>query len=272
MKSPEIDDLEVVGFNGQPLVECGRALPVARRKSDGMHCVLRLRPSGSALNWHAADEAAAHAAAHRWTMLAKPVGLPRSCHPEPGRAVASPPMVVFADESMLDMADRLPRPPAPGGEYLIWRRLQGRPENIQAACASAETVEKVLDEWASALLKRFDAMHGVGRDREYLKRIADFALCAANARLLRWKSYLRYASVQDVDHVRRTFERFTHREFPDVTWEAFIRDLKSLRDVLGAAPPPASQPAPVSSPSAVMPKLHGIAAAAPIEVDGRLHQ
>ena len=35
-------EIEIVGFNGAPLVECGLSLPVARRKSDGAFCVLNL--------------------------------------------------------------------------------------------------------------------------------------------------------------------------------------------------------------------------------------
>ena len=153
-------------------------------------------------------------------------------------------------------------------EYLIWRRLDGHPDTIQAACGSAETVEQLLDDWASGLLKRFDAMYHLGRDPAYLKRIADFALCAARSRTLRWKSYLRYASVQDADHVRRTFESFTHREFPNVTWEAFLGEVKSLCDVLHAVPTVGVPPAPSSSPATALPKVRGIAAAGAIEVEG----
>ena len=35
------EQLEIVGFNGSPLVECGRALPVARRPSDSRYCILQ---------------------------------------------------------------------------------------------------------------------------------------------------------------------------------------------------------------------------------------
>jgi hypothetical protein len=40
-------DLEIVGFNGSPVVECGRALAVARRKADEMHCVLGSAADGA---------------------------------------------------------------------------------------------------------------------------------------------------------------------------------------------------------------------------------
>ena len=85
-------------------------------------------------------------------------------------------MVVFADEGMLDTADRLPRPNAHNDQRFVWRRLAGYPETIQAACGSAEAIEQLLDDWAQGLLRRFDAMYHLGRDRGYLKRIADFVL------------------------------------------------------------------------------------------------
>ncbi len=55
------EELEIVGFNGSPLVECGRALPVVRRPSDGMYCVLQSLPTDSPQSWHTEEEAAAYA-------------------------------------------------------------------------------------------------------------------------------------------------------------------------------------------------------------------
>jgi hypothetical protein len=262
------EDLEIVGFNGKPLVECGRALPVARRQSDGMYCVLQLPREGAPLAWHAEDEAEAYMKSERWTKFASPIVVSRVCFTESNGRSAEQPMVIFADEGMLDTADRLPRPDSYNDECLFWRRLAGYPDTIQAACGSAEAVEQLLDDWARGLLRRFDAMYHLGREPGYLKRIADFALCAAKSRTLRWKAYLRYASVQDADQVRRTFESFTHREFPNVTWEAFLDEVKGVCDVLRAVPAVAIQTAPPSSPVTALPKLRGIAAVPPIEVEG----
>jgi hypothetical protein len=257
------DDLEIVGFNGAPLVECGRALPVAMRKSDGLYCVLEL-PSGTApIAWHTKEEADAYAASRRWTQSRLPLILPRSCLNESEGVLVRQPMVVFADEAVLDTADRVPRPDLLGGDYLIWCRLQGYPDTLQATCGAQENIEWLLDEWSAALLKRFEAMYHHGRDRSYMKRIADFALCAARSRTLRWKSYLRYALVQDPDHVRRTFESFTQREFPNVDWKSYLKELKSLSDVLKNVSVPARQPAPPSSLPTALSKLHGMAAARP---------
>lgn len=260
------EELVIVGFNGAPLVECGRALPVARRKSDGMHCVLQLRSESEPVTWHARNEAGAFTKVGRWTQFAEPVFMPKACVSDSDDRLVRQPMVIFADEAPLDTADRLRRPDLYNGEDVFWRRLAGHPDTTQAACGSAETVEQLLDDWASGLLKRFDAMYHLGRDPPYLKRIADFALCAAKSRALRWQSYLRYALVQDADRVRRMFESFAHREFPNVTSEAFLGEVKSLCAVLRAVPTAGVHPAPPSSPASALPKMRGIAAAHPIDL------
>lgn len=257
------NDLEIVGFNGAPLVECGRALPVARRKSDGLYCVLELRSDTAPTAWHTKEEADAYAASRRWTRFRLPVIVPRSCLNESEGMLVRQPMVVFADEAMLDTADRIPRPVVFGADYLFWRPVPGYPETLQATCGATETIEALLDDWSAGVLERFEAMYHQGRDRPYMKRIADFALSAARSRTLRWKSYLRYALVQEPDHVRRTFESFTQREFSDVTWEHFLKELKSLSDVLKIVSIPARQPAAPSSLPTALPKIRGITAAGP---------
>jgi hypothetical protein len=222
------EKLEIVGFNGSPLVECGRALPIVRRPSDGMYCVLQSLPADSPQSWHTEEEADAYASSGRWTKFVTPILLSPTCFSGNDGVPVGQLMVLFADEHMLDTADRLPRREYHHDERFVWRRLAGHPDTIQAACGSAEAVERLLDDWAQGLLRRFDAMYHLGRDRKYLKRIADLALCAARARTLRWRAYLRYASVQDADQVRRTFESFTHREFPGTSWEAFLGEVTSL--------------------------------------------
>ncbi len=176
-------------------------------------------------------------------------------------------MVFFAEERMLDTADRLPRPEYCHDHRLIWRRLAGYPETLQAACGSSEAVEQLLDDWAQGLLRRFDALYHLGREPGYLKRIADFALCAARSRTLRWRAYLRYASVQEADRVRRMFKSFAHREFPGTSWEAFLEEVKSVCDGLGAVPRRESQPARPSSAASALPQIRGIAGAAPTRLE-----
>lgn len=258
----EAASLVVVGLNGAANVECGRSLPIVRRKSDGAHAVLDLSVPDAPLTWYAEGQATDMLATGRWTRLVSPLMLPYGCLDATGRQLVVQPMMVFVDETLLDVADRLPHPAVFSDERLMWRRFESRSENVQAACASATTVERLLDLWGSSLLQRFDAMFRAGRDRDYLRRIADFALCAARNRLLRWRAYTYYATVQDSDRVRSTFDTFIQREFPEADWSKFLDATSSLREYLGRAPVLNLHPGQVSSelPSAIS-KIRGIAAA-----------
>ena len=236
MSSLKASEIEIVGFNGAPLVECGRSFPIAKRKSDGQHCVLDLCRGVDTLVWHSQEEATSFAEARQWTELVRSVSIPNACVESSTGSVITQPMMVFENETLLDVANRVPRPDHHDGQYLMWQALKGADPGNFAACASGPAVEAILDDWAEGLLKRFDAMIGIRRDRADLKRIADFALCAARSRELRWKAYLRYAATQEPDRMKRTFDRFIHTEFPKENWDCFLNELKTLRDILKVLP------------------------------------
>jgi len=229
-------NLEIVGFNGSPVVECGRALAVARRKADGMHCVLESAGDGTASAWYDEEEAAAFAEARRWSRLREPLPLPRSCRPHPDGRLVRQPMMVFAAQALLDTVGRETWPAEFRGELFLWGRLEQYDDSIQAACGSAESVESLLDDWGMCLKKRYDAMYHDGRDRASCKRVADFMLCAARTRGLRWQAHLRYAMVQEPERLRQTFDAFTRNEFPSMPFEAYLEEIKNLDAVLKSVP------------------------------------
>ena len=262
MSSLKASEIEIVGFNGAPLVECGRSLPIAKRRSDGQHCVLDLSRGIDALVWHNSEDAAAFAKARQWTELVKPVAVPNACIDPTTGTITAQPMVIFEIDTLLDVANRVPRPDLRDGAYLMWRALKGAGADSFAACASGEVVEAILNDWADGLLQRFDAMIRVSQDRADLKRIADFALCAARSRDRRWKAFLSYAAVQDADRVKPTFDRFIHAEFPNVSWDDFLCELKTRRDVWASQPVFAPKsPAASGQSNVTTPKLAGIASA-----------
>jgi hypothetical protein len=239
------DELEIVGFNGAPLVECGRTLPVARRKSDRMHCVLGSVEDSALLSWHDEEEVIEFAESRRWTRLREPLLLPRSCISDPGGRLLRQPMVVYAARSFLENAGVVDWPNRFGGEVFLWRGLDpshglhstarrsaGPDDLTQAACGSAVSVEALLDDWAIALERRFDAMYQHCHDRESLKEVADLMLCSAENRPLRWQAYLRYAMVQQPERRKKIFEAFVRHEFPDTAWEAYFNEIKSLDEAL----------------------------------------
>jgi len=257
------NDLEIVGLNGAPLVECGRALAVARRRSDGMHCVLESGGEGAIPSWYGEDEAAAFAEAGRWTRLRTPLPLPRSCVDGLDGRIARQPMMVFAANSFLEAADRNAWPATVEGETLLWSGLALYDDSYQAAISSAQSVETLLDDWAGSLKERYDAMYRGASDRTSLKRVADYMLCAAKSRSLRWQAYLRYAMAQDAERVRQVFDAFTKNEFPDVPWQSYLDAIKDMSDVLKAVPSPS---VPSSTIVSARRKVAGIAARKPLNV------
>lgn len=264
MNTLQASEIEIVGFNGEPLVECGRSLPIAKRKSDGQHCVLDLSRGMNALVWHTQEEATSFAEARQWTEFVRSVPVPNACVETSTGTITTQPMVIFENEMLLDVANRVPRPAHQDGQYLLWQSLKGADSCNFAACTSGPAVEAILDDWAVGLLQRFDAMIGMSRDRADLKRIADFALCAARSRNLRWKAFLRYAATQEPDQVKRTFDRFIHAEFPNVSWDTFISERKTLQVVWDSQPifPPVSHAS--GNCRSTVPKLHEIANEKPL--------
>ena len=264
------DELEIVGFNGGPLVECGLSLPVVRRKPDRMYSVLGSVKDGAALSWYHEEEAAEFAKVRRWTRLREPLPVPHSCISDPDRRLFRQPMVVFAAQSFLAKAGVVAWPARSHDEVFLWRHLDRHDNSIQAACGSAEAVQAVLDDWATELKKRFDAIHQRGGNPAALEQIADFMLCAAENRSLRWQAYLRYAMVQEPEKVRRTFEAFTRHEFPDVPWQAYLDEIKSLGEVLRSIPVAEPQRAVASSSGSTLSKLSGITTRKSIDLNPSL--
>ncbi|MHB1561691.1 MAG: hypothetical protein ACYC61_29935 [Isosphaeraceae bacterium] len=264
LKPTQVDDVDIVGFNGPPLVECGRALPVVRRRSDGMHCVLDLARAGGALAWHDADEADDFVKAKRWTRFGEPLHLPSSCTGQSNGSLSCQPMIVYATLPFLDTAGQVVWPVQFQGHGLTWLDLEGIGE-IRAACAPDATVHALLDDWAMGLKRRFDAMHQSGSEPASLKRVADFMLVAARSRPLRWQAYLRFAAFQEPERLQRTFAAFVRPEFPDATWQGYLDEIHSLLEVLRHVPVQAPQRAPAASMVSTRSKLHGIARRLPID-------
>jgi hypothetical protein len=265
MNGREKEMLEIVGFNGAPSVECGRALPILRRASDGRYCVHESDTQAAAA-WFSEEKASAFANAGRWTRFESPVPLARSNGAISNGQSTQPVMVIFAAQPVLDYAGRATWPVQVHGESLRWCRLLGRPESIRAACAPAKIVEALLDEWANCLQRRYDAMYGAGGEQDVLKRTADYMLCAAKTRAIRWQAYIRYALAQSPERVRPIFDTFTKSEFPDVPWQSYVDQMENLRHLLKSVPAGKPQSAAPAPSAAVRGKLQGIAGRRPIRL------
>ena len=77
-----------------------------------------------------------------------------------------------------------------------------------AACLPGDQAKAMLNEMAEKILDLLDAEISFTRNAEEtgrLLQLADFGLCAATDKTLRWRLYLRYGAVLPPDRVRRTF-------------------------------------------------------------------
>ena len=104
-----------------------------------------------------------------------------------------------------------------------------------AACLPGDQAKAMLNEMAEKILDLLDAEISFTRNAEEtgrLLQLADFGLCAATDKTLRWRLYLRYGAVLPPDRVRRTFVSFIQREFPACEWEFYLAEMRSFHTVV----------------------------------------
>ena len=141
--------------------------------------------------------------------------MPRFCISESDGRLSYQPMVVYAKQPFLDAAGQVAWPARFHDEDFYWRHMEHSDDSTEAACGSSAAVEALLDDWATLLKRRSDALHQQGHDAASLERMTDFMLCSAKNRSLRWQAYLRLAMVQEPQRVRQTFNAFVRHEFPE---------------------------------------------------------
>lgn len=261
MNVPMTDPIAIIGFNGQPQVECGWSLPIAQRESDRTQCVFDVAEAHRPLRWHDPAEVEEFALSGRWTPLVEPLPFPRACCSETGGALIAQPMVVFAARAMLDAADEASWPVAFQNEPLEWRGVVGHPQ-FHATCVPAATAYALLGHWARRVKTRFDSMHNKPHMRERRLRAADLMLCAAVEPSLRWQGYLRYTLALEPEKVRRLFDGFIRHEFPGVTFDGLLEEMTKLKAVLDSQRPPVV----ASAVSTARSKVNRITQRPPIDV------
>ena len=234
------DDLEIVGFNGAPLVECGRALPVARRKSTDRFFKLSVQREAAPPLESDRHQIEAFSKEGRLTLFQHPLPLPSGLAAESGDADRQL-MILWVTQSFLDTAG-CSRPDEHKGEVFVWQQLPEREPAFWVACASDAAVEQLLNFWASQLLLRADDLLAQSQqDWARPLRAADLGLCAAVNRTLRWRLWIRYAASlawsPEPERVRRAFDNFVRVEFPRCSWEDFSREHASLSETLNARGP-----------------------------------
>jgi len=234
------EDLEIVGFNGTPSVECGRAIPVARRKSTDAYFRLVLPPGDVFPPTHSAAEIDAFVREGRLTLLTDPLPLRPALLATGAQRPPPQPLILWASRDLFDALGGT-RPERADGQPLTWRGVREADPPAWASCASQDAVVHLLDFWGRAALLKADGRLRDPDDQTWgaVRRLADVGLCAAVEGPLRYRLYVRYAAALSLspepERVRRTFDLLVHKEFPDSTWERFNADFVTLLQTLGAS-------------------------------------
>ena len=245
--------VEVIGLNGATLVACGTSLPIVRRASDGWICRF---VANAALQWLPQSEFDRYLAERRVSLLEAAIPLSTSADDEE----TNQPLVLFVNQDFLREAGVV-LPSELSGAPVEWTTVVGETVTTRATCLPETVAKQWLNDWASRLRGRIDDALAKPRtdvelQRSTLLQWADLGLCAATEKPLRWQLYLRYGAAMEPDRVRRTFDTFIQREFPNCTWDFYLKEMSDLADVIRSQPLPSqANPLPLNP----YHKLHSIA-------------
>ncbi|MCE9643397.1 MAG: hypothetical protein K8Q97_03750 [Candidatus Andersenbacteria bacterium] len=226
--------MEIIGLNGEPLVECGTSLPVLKYTEDGFFHVPVIK--GLPIHHHP-DELAGFVQNKSITMFNATIPFPTS---------AERPRVVFANKAFIDLAEQ-GLPEHSEDWPCAWVTVKDQGVQMFATCASENVAKKWLDACAKIILEKFDqtitsAEHESGIDRESLHRYADIALCAATNRSLRFRLWVRYCAMMKPEKVRRMFDTLFNKEFTRCPWENFQERVNRFVEQLRIHPAGIAQP------------------------------
>jgi hypothetical protein len=234
MKAFPPNEIEIVGFNGTMLIECGRALLVAQHKPS--HRFFKLSLTNQNRAFFTQQEIAAFNQTGRLTLLPKPM----SAESIPGFPRA---MAIYAKRELLDAAEsNLPKSFL--GEPFEWQPLSN---DTWAACASVDALEQLMESWGRTVLEKADAVlvdyftppDPKRRNPELCTqadRLTELALGAAHKQELRHSIYLRSGIAllfsKTPERLMNLYDFVFRHEFKETTWEHFLESLRKLGDVL----------------------------------------
>src|SRR5688572_20215134 len=218
------EQLEIVGFEGTPIVECEMVLPVGRVVVDDVFFKFEGRRSNAfraegidrnKIVFYSREEIQSLVEEGRVTILREPF------------AAMQTPLIAYVYDEFLQAAEsRLP-------DSIPNQRLS---EHIRVLCGRADALENLLDEWATRLMDNSTAMLERYFQEAQLEfsveaeRLTDLALCAATDVTLRARIYLRAGvaimlSAQP-ERLDNLYEFSIRQQFPDWSWTSFKERLK----------------------------------------------
>ena len=224
------ENLKVIGLNGSTLVACGTSHPIVQRND---HSFCRYIVPAETHTWLPESLFDLYRKEGRVSRLASPLTLPANTN-------EVQPLAVFVNNDFINAAE-IQLPQWSKDNKIEWTDVVGEAIKTKATCQPADVVHHWLNDWASKLCQKVDATiastHSLSNFRnESLLNWTHMALCAATDKSLRWKLNLRFGAFMAPERVRRTFDTFIQHEFPQCTWELYLRDMKDLRDVIQSQP------------------------------------
>jgi hypothetical protein len=236
-------DLEVVGLNGRPAVDCGFSLPIVRHKpSDRFALLGRL---GERLKWDARGVIDEFAQLGRLTLLESPFPLQAETRAKLYHDSESLPVVAWATPIFLASVEHPQSFGVTVAAMVAMEEntqhqevlLRGDAETVNAFfwLSNTRDVTSWCDQRAKELIQVYD--HGLTSgppDWPNLERIADFGLCAARDAGLRYALFVRYCAAMyfntglPAERALTQYRVFVRNEFKSVTWDRFREDMLAV--------------------------------------------
>ncbi len=230
-----ISDLEIVGFNSEPVVQCGQAFAVARRKSTDLFFPLTKGVLSSQFKWYHRMEIEQLNKEGHLTLLPHAVPVPIETREDNSVIL---PRVAWVSESLFQEAN-FDRPPNRHAEVCFdWQLVPNSKQRIWAACVSGRASAGFVDHLAELMRDKADDLIAGKKpiDWNRVERISDLGLCAADAKNLRYELWTRYlagiACSSRPEKARKLFDFFVCKEFPGITWEKIQSSVDELQQSL----------------------------------------
>ena len=224
-------DLEFVGLNGRPSVDCGFSLPIVRHKPTNRFALLERL--GSPLRWDTPEVIDEFESLGRLTRLETPFPLPGEMGTDIYYDQDTQPVVVWVTPDFLGYldAESLAACDQPAFQRV---HLPADSQVVRAFfwLSYSGGITGLFNHWANTLVRKFDAGLTLELpDLEELERVADFGLCAARAPGVRYALFVRYCAAMyfrpDVPPERAAtqYRVFVRNEFKTVSWDRFRADM-----------------------------------------------
>lgn len=231
----------IVGFAGPVLSEISRDYPIVLDTNTGLYSRFALSedaPQPTPMSFGAIKDLVHRG---RATLLEQPFPLPAI--PDPPDPISDQPLILWVSEVFLRQC-RISLPRLLKDRPLRWDPLPlpDHPENScrqlwVTACTKAQT-EQVSSDIARAIFQRLDTTFATSATQpDEIKALAMRGLKAAMSSASRADAFLRYFAYlrrHDAGRLGLMFDLMYKAEFPSVTWDQLLVDVRRFEDAVSA--------------------------------------